>query len=256
MLGAIAGDIIGSVYESNPIKTTEFPLFHPSCRFTDDTILTVSLAESILTGQSYEKSMKEYYRQYPFAGYGGMFHQWATAEISRPYNSWGNGAAMRISPVGIAYDNIETVMSKAKKFTEITHNHPEGIKGAQATAVSIFLARKGKSKADIKEYIQKQFGYNLHFTCDEIRPKYSFDVSCQGTVPQSIVAFMDSIDFESAIRLAVSLGDDADTLACITGGIAQAFYKKIPSFIEQKVYEILDDRLREVTEKFMTTYCG
>lgn len=161
---------------------------------------------------------------------------------------------MRISPVGFAYDSLDTVMHKAKEFTKITHNHPEGIKGAQATAIAIFLARNGKSKVEIKQYIQNHFAYDLDFTCDDIRPTYSFDVSCQGTVPQSIVAFLDSTDYEDSIRLAVSLGGDSDTLACITGGIAQAFYGNIPDHIQLKVYDILSNQLKEVTKNFMKTF--
>lgn len=255
MIGAIAGDIIGSVYEWNRIKTKQFRLFSPDCYFTDDSVLTIALADSILNDQDYRTTMKSYYRSYRQAGYGGFFHQWARSWESKPYNSWGNGAAMRISPVGFAFKSLEEVLSKAKQYTEITHNHPEGVKGAQATASAIFLARTGKTKKEIRVFVEKSFGYNLSMTLDEIRPTYGFDESCQGTVPQAITAFLESEDFEDAIRNAISLGGDSDTLACITGGIAQAFYGSVPEFITQKVMEILDEDLRKITSEFMDLYC-
>lgn len=255
MMGAIAGDIIGSVYEWNNIKTKDFPLFSRHCFFTDDTVLTVALADSILTGEPYEANLKKFFRWYPNCGYGGRFSAWAMSSQTEPYNSWGNGAAMRISPVGFAFDTLESVLKKVKEFTEITHNHPEGIKGGRAAAAAIFLARTGSSKEDIKVYIETTFGYDLSKHVDEIRPSYYFDESSQGTVPQAIRAFIDSVDFEDAIRTAVSLGGDTDTLACITGGIAQAFYGGVPENIKQRVYSILDERLGRITDQFMRTYC-
>ena len=255
MIGAIAGDIIGSVYEWNHIKTKHFELFSPGCSFTDDSVLTIALADSILNDRDYVSFMKSYYRRYPNAGYGGFFHHWARLPDSRPYNSWGNGAAMRISPVGFAFDTLEEVLTKAKQYTEVTHNHPEGIKGAQATASAIFLGRTGKTKGEIRDFIGTSFGYNLSRTLDEIRPTYGFDESCQGTVPQAIQSFLESEDFEDAIRNAISLGGDSDTLACITGGIAQAFYGGVPEAIARKVMEILDQDLRDVTSEFMKVYC-
>jgi ADP-ribosylglycohydrolase len=255
MIGAIAGDIIGSVYEWNNIKTKDFALFSDQCFFTDDSILTIALADSILQNTPYVDNLKKFYHWYPNGGYGGRFHQWARSKNPKPYNSWGNGAAMRISPVGYAYNKLNTVLQKAKEFTEVTHNHPEGIKGGQATAAAIFLARTGKSKTDIKEFIEAKFEYDLSKHVDEIRPTYTFDVSSQGTVPQAIRAFIDSLDFEDALRTAVSLGGDTDTLACITGGIAQAFYKGVPESIQSKVYTILDERLGKITEEFMKQYC-
>lgn len=254
MIGAIAGDIIGSVYEFDNIKTKQFDLFSPQCFFTDDTVLTVALADSILTGTSYVENLKTFYRWYPHCGYGGSFLHWARSANSEPYNSWGNGAAMRISPVGYAYDDLDTVLRKAAEFTEITHNHPEGIKGGQATAGAIFLARTGKTKHEIREFIETRFHYDLSRTVDEIRPTYEFNESSQDTVPQAIRAFLDSTDFEDALRTAVSLGGDSDTLACITGGIAQAFYGGVPQFIADKVYTILDERLRTITLEFMEKY--
>lgn len=256
MLGAIAGDIIGSVYEFHNIKTTDFELLPKRCFFTDDTVLTVALAEAILHDRDYVPLMKQYYLKYPNAGYGGSFHKWARSKNSAPYNSWGNGAAMRISPVGFAFDTLDDVLRQALKYTEVTHNHPEGIKGAQATASSIFLARKGKQKREIKSYVEKTFGYDLSRTLDEIRPVYRFNESCQETVPEAITAFLESDDFEDAMRKAVSLGGDSDTLACITGGIAQAFYGGVPKSIADEVYKKLDDHLRSITLSFMEKYCS
>lgn len=256
MIGAIAGDIVGSVYEWNNIKTKDFDLFSDKCFFTDDTVLTVALADTILTSIPYDENMRLFYRLYPDAGYGGSFHNWAQNPDLGPYNSWGNGAAMRVSPVGYAFNDLETVLTKAREYTEITHNHPEGIKGGQAVAASIFLARKGKSKDWIREYIEDRFGYDLSRHVDEIRSSYRFDVSSQGTVPQAIRAFIDSTDFEDALRTAVSLGGDCDTLTCITGGIAQAFYKGVPENIQARVYEILDERLAEITRLFVKRFCA
>jgi len=254
MIGAIAGDIIGSIYEFGGIKTKTFPLFSPECTFTDDTILTVALADSILTGKPYVDNLKQFFRWYPDGGYGGRFCNWAHGMYSEPYNSWGNGAAMRISPAGYAFDSLDEVMLRAKEYTEITHNHPEGIKGAQATAAAIFLARRKKTREQIKKHIEDVFEYDLSLSCDEIRPAYKFNESCRDTVPQAIRAFIDSTDFEDAIRNAVSLGGDADTLACITGGIAQAFYGGVPESIRKRVYGILDERLGAITREFMKKY--
>lgn len=254
MLGAIAGDIIGSIYEWDNIKTKQFDLFGQDCFFTDDSVLTIALAEAVLNQQDYASVMKSYYRRYPDAGYGAMFHGWAQSKESQPYNSWGNGAAMRISSVGFAFNNLDEVLEKAEQYTAVTHSHPEGIKGGQATAASIFLARTGSTKAEIKTYVTTAFGYDLTKTLDEIRPTYQFNESCQGTVPQAITAFLESTDFEDAIRNAISLGGDSDTLACITGGIAQAFYG-VPQFIADKAMELLDDDLRNVTTTFLNTYC-
>jgi ADP-ribosylglycohydrolase len=256
MTGAIAGDIIGSPYETRGkrIKTKDFPLFSEECRFTDDSVLTVALADAILHGRSFETLLIEYFQRYPQAGYGGMFRKWALDKAGRPYNSFGNGSAMRISPAGFAYDSLEEALDKAEFYSAVTHNHPEGIKGAKATSAAIYLARTGHSKAEIKHYIENSFGYNLSRTLDEIRPGYRFDVTCQGSVPEAIIAFLESTDFEDAVRNAVSLGGDSDTQACITGGIAQAYYGHVPDFIQEKVFEILDDDLKKVTMEFMERY--
>ena len=254
MIGAIAGDIIGSVYEFDPIKTKDFPLFSPFCSFTDDTVLTVAIADAILNGRSYLEAVREIGRRYPDAGYGGFFFRWLHSEDSRPYNSWGNGSAMRVSPIGFAFQDEESVLDEAARTAEITHNHPEGVKGAQATALAIFLARSGSTKDEIRRTIQKRFGYDLERTVDEIRPSYSFNESCQRTTPEAIIAFLDSTSFEDAIRNAISLGGDSDTLACITGGIAEAFYGEVPSEIRSKVMENLSPDLWGITEKFLKKY--
>jgi len=228
MIGAIAGDIIGSIYEHDPIKTKDFPLFHPQCCFTDDTVLTIAIAKAILDDRNYFKAVREIGRKYPYVGYGGSFIHWLRSTAPKPYNSWGNGSAMRVSPVGFAFDDADSVLEEARRSAEVTHNHPEGIKGAEAVAGAIFLARSGESKQRIKAFVSSSFDYDLDRRLDDIRPAYHFKISCQESVPESITAFMESEDFEEAVRNAVSLGGDADTMACIAGGIAQAFYKEIP----------------------------
>lgn len=251
MTGAIAGDIIGSVYEFDNIKTTDFPLFTNESDYTDDTIMTVAVADWLLNGGDLAKVMQRYGREYPYptGGYGGRFSGWLREKDPLPYNSWGNGSAMRVSAVGWMFDSLEKTLEVAKETAVVTHNHPEGIKGAQATAAAIYLARTGKSKRDIKQYIETTFSYDLGRTCDEIRPFYRFNESCQGTVPEAIIAFLDSSDFEDAIRLAVSLGGDSDTLACITGGIAEAFYG-IPEDIEKQVSDKLPGTFQKVIKEF------
>ncbi|UCH79748.1 MAG: ADP-ribosylglycohydrolase family protein [Nitrospiraceae bacterium] len=254
MLGAIAGDIIGSIYESRPIKSKDFPFFGPDCRFTDDTVLTVAVADSILEGRSYQESIREIGRKYPHAGYGSSFIQWLGSDTPHPYNSWGNGSAMRVSPVGFAFDTEEEVLAEARNSAEITHNHPEGIKGAQAAALSVFLARTGQAKEIIRSRISRTFGYDLDRTIERIRFMYSFDISCQRTVPEAIIAFLDSSSYEDAIRNAISLGGDSDTLACITGGIAEAFYKGVPDDIAAKARDILTPDLLHITDSFCRHY--
>lgn len=254
MLGAIAGDIVGSVYEHYPIKITNFPLFEEGSCFTDDTVLTVAIAYAVLNHGGYQEPLKTFGRKYPYAGYAGRFSQWLESDDSLPYNSWGNGSAMRVSPIGFAFNTIDDILSEAKKTAEVTHNHPEGVKGAQATALAVYLARIGVSKKEIRSEITERFGYDLSRTVDEIRPTYVFDVSCQGTVPEAIIAFLDSESYEDAIRKAISLGGDSDTLACITGGIAQAFYKKIPKEIISEVYSRFPEEFISIIEKFNTTY--
>ena len=254
LLGAIAGDVIGSVYEFRPCRSTDFDLFLDYSEYTDDTVMTVANADWLLTGDSLLGIMQEYGNRYPTAGYGGMFYNWLKSRDPKPYNSFGNGSAMRVSPVGWAFDTLEETLEAAKQSAEVTHNHPEGIKGAQATAACIWMARKGKSKQEIKEYVERVFGYNLNRTCDEIRMTYQFDESCQGTVPESIIAFLESTDYENAIRLTVSLGGDADTMGAITGGIAEAFYGGVPEHIRKEVLKRLPNEFIEVMQRFYQTF--
>jgi ADP-ribosyl-[dinitrogen reductase] hydrolase len=254
LFGAIAGDIIGSVYEKMNCKSTVFKLFLNACRFTDDSVMTIALADSILNATPIAQTLQRYGRKYPNAGYGGTFIEWIFQSEPKPYNSWGNGSAMRVSPVGWAYHSAEEVLEQAKISAEVSHNHPEGIKGAQATAMCVFLARTGNTKEEIKTYIENTFQYDLSKSIDDMRPTYTFDVSCQGSVPQAIRAFYESTDFESAIRLAISLGGDSDTIACITGGIAQAYYKTIPQEIVHEVMQRLPKELLEVVLQFDDKY--
>jgi len=254
MLGAIVGDIVGSIYEFNNHRSKEFPLFGEKCKFTDDTVLTVAVADCLMSNGNYAKYIKNYARKYTGRGYGGRFRQWVSSDSLEPYNSWGNGSAMRVSAVGFAYTDLADVMVESQRSAEVTHNHPQGIRGAQATAVAVFMARQGQSKVEIKETISKSFGYNLNRTLDEIRPVYKFNESCQETVPEAIIAFLESTDFEDAIRNGISLGGDSDTLTCITGGIAEAFYGGVPQDIAEKALSYLPKAMREVVEEFRTRY--
>lgn len=252
MLGAIIGDVIGSPYEFGSDKTKDFLLFAPDCRPTDDSIITVAVgcacAEADLSDEdNFKKLLSEYIREiglrYPDAGYGGRFYQWMIMDEDEPYGGYTNGSAMRVSPTAWAVDTLEDVEALAKWSAEITHNHPEGIKGAQAVAAAIFLARTGSDKNEIRKYIEENY-YDMNFTTDEIRPSYGHDMTCEGSVPQAIVAFLDSEGFEDAIRNTVSLGGDGDTLACIAGAIAEAYYG-IPEEIQEQVFEYLDEDLQE-----------
>jgi len=254
MLGAIVGDVIGSVHEGARTKTKDFPLFVHRSTFTDDSVLTVAVAEWILTGQDLVHLLHTYYEAYPGRGYGMMFHRWARGRVREPYNSFGNGAAMRVSPVGFAFESIEEVLAWSKRSAEVTHNHPEGVRGAQATAAAIFLARRVHDKDQIRDTIQSQFGYELSGKLAQIRPKYEFDETCQGTVPQALVAFFESTSYEDAIRNAISLGGDADTLACITGGVAEAYYGGTPSDLAKPALAMLDERLVAVIDRFRRRY--
>ena len=264
MLGAIAGDVIGSIYEgrSKNVNTPAFPLFdgrgnRPS-HFTDDSVLTVAVADSILHDAGYTGKLKEYFGYYPHGyGYGKGFKKWGYSEDPRPYNSQGNGSAMRVSPVGFAFDTEEEVLDQAKKSAEVTHNHPEGIRGAQVTAIAIFLARTGNSKEQIKEYVEEKFGYDLNESIESTRTWYSDErrIYCQESVPQGIRAFLEAGDFEETIRLAIYVGGDSDTIACIAGGIAQAYYNGVPGPIADEIIGRLDERLKGVTIEFMDKYC-
>ena len=244
ILGAIAGDVIGSIYEFHNIRSVDFPLFDDKCKFTDDSVLTIAIADCIINKKDFAKTVWEYARKYPHSGYGGRFREWIHRTDLQPYNSFGNGSAMRVSPVGFYSKTLEETLELAKQTAEITHNHPEGIKGAQAIASCIFLARTGSNKNAIREYVVSTFGYNLNRTLDEIRPTYRFNETCQGSVPEAIIAFLESDDYESAIRLAISIGGDSDTIACMTGGIACAYYgmpEEIANFVNSKLpKEFLD----------------
>ena len=231
MYGAMTGDVVGSVYEFQHIKTKNFELFPEKATFTDDTVMTIAVARALMSYKKHGGDFKEILveqmqylgNKYPHAGYGGMFFEWLHDPNPEPYNSYGNGSAMRVSPIGLYANSMEEALDLAKLSAEVTHNHPEGIKGAQATAAAVFLAKTGESRDYIRAYIHHYF-YPLDFTLDEIRENYSFDVTCQGSVPPAIVAFLESSSFENAIRNAISLGGDSDTLAAITGGIAWPYY--------------------------------
>ena len=250
MLGAIAGDIIGSVHEFKGTKSTAFGLFVQGSTFTDDTVLAVAVADCLLSGKGYVDAFHEYFVAYPNAGYGLRFFQWASAGRRDPYNSYGNGSAMRVPAVGHAFDSMDEVLAEATRSAEVTHNHPEGVKGAQATAAAVFMARHGETKRRIKDSLEEMFGYDLGESLDDLRPTYRFDESCQGTVPAALIAFLESHDYEDAVRKAISLGGDADTLACITGAVAEAHYGGVPSHIAMPALQALDDRLRTVVERF------
>ncbi|MCY1056048.1 ADP-ribosylglycohydrolase family protein [Nannocystis sp. SCPEA4] len=254
MIAAIAGDIIGSVHERANIKRTDFTLFKSHSRFTDDTVMTLAVADCLLHRRPYAATLRAYGRRYPDRGYGGMFRKWLADHAMGPYQSFGNGSAMRVSPVGFAMRTLDEVMSEARASALPTHDHPEGIKGAQALAVAVFLARRGADKAKIRHEIEDRFGYDLRRTVAAIRPRYAFDVTCQGSVPEAIVAFLDSDDVESAIRLAISLGGDADTLACMAGAVAQAFYKDVPPAIAAEVEKRLTPELWQLTQEFCAHY--
>ena len=232
----------------------DFPLFVNDSEFTDDTVLTVALADSILSKVDYQTMLYKYYKLYPDCSYGSRFHLWAARKEQQPYNSWGNGSAMRVSPVGWAYNDLDTVLQKAKESAEVTHNHPEGIKGAQSTAASIFLARTKHSKKEIKEFVEKNFSYNLDLDLEELRKIYKFNESCQDTVPQAIYTFLISENFEESIRKAIYIGGDSDTLACINGSIAEAFYGGVPKNIVDEVYKRLNDSLLSVVNNFTAKF--
>jgi len=254
MLGAIAGDVIGSVHQGTRTKTKDFPLLTPQSRFTDDTVLTVAVADCLLHGREYMDALHDYFHAYPNAGYGSTFWLWASSRRREPYMSWGNGSAMRVSPVAYVGTTLEEVLAQAKRSAEVTHNHAEGIRGAQATAAAVFLARTGNSKEEIRRYIEERFGYFLDETLNDLRPTYQFDASCQWSVPQSVIAFLESTGYEDAVRNAISLGGDADTMACIAGAIAEAYYGGVPAAIAESVLARLDDRLRSVVRKFYSRY--
>lgn len=252
MLGAIIGDIVGSRFEWNNCKSKDFKLFTRQCSPTDDSIMTLAIAKAIMEsksdysdlGEQAVRCMQEVGQPYPRCGYGGNFWFWMYSENPIPYNSFGNGAAMRVSACGFAGKSIEEVEMLSQAVTEVTHNHPEGLKGAEATAIAIYLARTGSTMSEIKAVINRKY-YPMNFTLDEIRESYKFDVTCQGSVPQAMMAFFESTSFEDAIRNAISIGGDSDTIAAITGGIAEAYYG-VPDEFRAKVIQYLDKPLREI----------
>ena len=253
MWGAIVGDIAGSHYEHFPDKSLDIEFFREHTCATDDSILTIAVADWILNGGSLYEYFHDYVDRYPNAGYGGTFVNWARCRETVPYNSWGNGAAMRVSPTAYAKNSLDEVLELAKDSAIVTHDHPEGVKGAQATAGCVFLARNGATKEQVKNFAI-EIGYNLSRTIDEIRPRYGFDVSCAGSVPESISAFLESTSYEHAITLAISLGGDSDTMACIAGAIAEPFYGGVPNNLLEQSKGYLDESLLNVVESFSQQY--
>ncbi len=256
ILGALAGDIIGSVFEKANIKTTAFELFCDRSRFTDDTVMTVATMDAMLSGEDHAAAYQRYGRKYPYRGYGGKFREWIYSPKPRPYQSIGNGSAMRSSPIGWACRDMEEVMAEAKRSAEVSHDHPEGIKGAQAIATAVFMARNGYVKEAIREHVSTTFGYDMDRTIAGIRRTYAFDGSCPGSVPESIIAFLEGDDPEHAIRLAVSIGGDSDTIASMTGAMAEAFYGELPGSMVQATLRLLPAEFVDVVERFSVRYRG
>ena len=251
LYGALGGDVIGSRFEWHNLKSKDFELFNGYSKFTDDTVLTVATADALLHHIDYTQAYQIWGNRYPHAGYGGKFRRWLAADDPRPYNSWGNGSAMRVSPIGFFLDTVDEVLAEAERSAAVTHDHPEGIKGAQAAALAVFLARTGSSKAEIKSEIEDRFGYDLSSqTLDEIRPDYGFDVSCMGTLPVALLAFLESDNYEDAIRNAVSVGGDSDTIAAITGGIALAFYKTMAESTTRGIRTRLPEVIKKICREF------
>ena len=255
MLGALVGDIIGSAYEFHNTKSMDFELFPSGSCFTDDSVMTLAVAKWLTEDKAHTihyliDCMQELGRLHPDAGYGGHFMGWLYNDAPRPYNSWGNGAGMRVSPVGLYAKTLDEALALAALTASVSHNHPEGVKGAQAIATSVFLCKEGKSKQEIKEYVEQTFGYDLNRTIAEIRPRYWFDVSCQGSVPEAIIAFLEGNSFEEVIRLAISIGGDSDTIGCMAGAIAACRYP-IPDEIAERCDSLLTDDLRDIKDCFI-----
>lgn len=254
MLGAIIGDIVGSVYEFDNTKDYNFHLLTPRSRFTDDTVMTLAVAKWLTEDKTHSheylvQCMRELGLKYPLAGYGGNFLRWLAQSNPQPYNSWGNGSGMRVSPVAFYAHSLEETLELAKTSAEVTHNHPEGIKGAQAIAAVAFLARQGNTKEELREYLETTFGYDLHRTIEDIRSGYTYDMSCMGSVPEAVIAFLDGQDFESTIRNAISIGGDSDTIAAMAGGIAQAAYG-VPKALSGYCFGCLAPELRHILDAF------
>lgn len=256
MIGAIAGDVIGSVYEHANVRHTDFPLISRGSTFTDDTVMTLALADALLHGRDFAESFRRFYAWYPRAGYGYLFKAWAKDPEKPAYGSFGNGSAMRVSPVAWAAQSEDEVVDLATRSASVSHDHPEGVKGAVAIALATFLARQGCSKTGILVHVVGRTGYDLGFSLDEIRSDYVFDATCQGSVPQALVAFREATGYESAVRLAISIGGDSDTIACMTGAVAAAHYGGVPEPLASEVRGRLDERLRGVLALFEDRYPG
>jgi ADP-ribosyl-[dinitrogen reductase] hydrolase len=251
LIGTIAGDMIGAPYErKKAIKSVNTELFNKENSFTDDTVMTIATASKLVNNSNYRTEYQRFGREYPNRGYGGMFMQWIESDHPEPYNSYGNGSGMRVSPVAYFFETMEDVLAEAEASASVTHNHLEGIKGAQAIASAVFMARKGHSKSEIKSFIEERFEYNLNRTLDEIRPTYTFDVTCQGSVPEAIITFLESTDFEDCVRLAISIGGDTDTIAAMAGGIVEAFYGGVPTHIYDEVISRLPEEMIKVLSDF------
>ncbi len=252
MLGAIIGDIVGSVYErrGNAVRWPDFELLGPKSRFTDDTVLTVATADALLHDRDYATAYREWGRRHRGAGYGGMFRQWLRAEHPRPYGSFGNGSAMRVSPVGWLCEGEDAVLAEAERSAAVTHDHPEGIRGAQAVALAVYLARTGSDRVDMIEAIESTFGYDLSRPWEEVHAVHVFDVTCQGTVPPALQACLEADDYEGAVRLAVSLGGDADTLAAVAGSVAEAYFDGVPARLREEARARVAPEMWAVVEEF------
>ena len=248
MIGAITGDIVGSIYEGRNIKTKEFSFFGGGCRFTDDTVCTVAVADCLIHDSDFADYLRQYVRRHPYRGYGGMFQEWASTDIG-PYNSWGNGSAMRVSPVAHVARNEATLLEMAELSSAVTHNHPDAVAGAQAVALTMWMAMAGTDAHVIRREVADRFNYDLSRSVDEIRPDYSFDVSCAGTVPEAITCALEATDYEDAVRNAISIGGDSDTIACITGGIAEVMFG-VPGEIADQTRSYLTDDLIDALDRF------
>lgn len=253
MLGAVIGDIAGSIYEADNIRSKDFPFFGPESRFTDDTVCTAAIADCLLKGGDFADYLRRYVRRYPHAGYGGIFLYWALADNAPAYGSWGNGSAMRVAPVAWAAETEAAVLELAARSAVVTHDHPDAVAGAQATALAIWLARRGEPAAAIRETIGLRFGYDLDQSIDRLHSRSSFDVSCRGSVPPALISALTAADFEDAVRTAISLGGDSDTIACIAGSLAEPLHG-IPDWMASEALARLDEPLRDVVERFRARY--
>ncbi len=254
IIGAVAGDMAGYHHTCKKPESSGYPLLSEKSDYTCDSVLTVAVMDSLLNGREYTSTLQSYGRSYPGRGYGTAFSRWLSRDYPKPYSSWNNGAALRVSPIGYACRTLNEVLDEARSCAEVSHNHPDGIKGAQAAAAAVFLAKNGRNKTEIRDYIESTFGYNLSKSIEEIRPGYFYDQSSEGTVPEAIIAFLDSEDFESAIRLALSLSCKTGSIASITGGIAQAYYKELPDQLVREVVSHISPEMYETIYEFSNAY--